>query len=126
MYKMMQNVQHVKIKIHPVIALHLLCQSFRWQRLVRIRIDLVIGCGHTRCFYPVVSFQNNGLTTLLYVTALPFHIQRCYNVSFFRQESSVKLRCPKQRDKQGADMNYSVVKQKTMAAVTPESDPIII
>ena len=32
-------------------------------------------------------FRNNGLIMLLYMTALPVHIQRCYNVSFLGQGS---------------------------------------
>ena len=37
--------------------------------------------------HSIVSFRDNWFTTLLYVTALPAHIQSCYNVSFLGQES---------------------------------------
>ena len=67
------------------------------------------GCGHTRRFIPFFSFRNNGLITLLYVTALPVHIQRCYKVSFLEQGSLKNYSVQNIQNKQGPDLNYSVV-----------------
>ena len=59
--------------------------------------------------YRVVSFRNNGLTTLLYVTALPVHIERCYNVSLLGQESVPTLqRCSSKINQGGYTLNSSV------------------
>ena len=62
--------------------------------------------------YPVFSFQSNGFTTLLAVTALPVHIQRSYKVSFLGQESLKSLLYPQQKGKQGNDLNNSAVSAK--------------
>ena len=54
----------------------------------------------------------NELTTLLYVTALPVHMQRCYNVSFFGQGSLKNCSISKTTGKTRWQQNNGVFKRK--------------